>query len=91
MMGHPALYLSVHACVLRSLCKSAILSFMKTVHADIPDQLYGQLQSLIAEGWFRNEADLLQEALRCFLEAHQPELMERFVRQDVEWGIHGRD
>lgn len=64
---------------------------MKTVHADVPDQLYSQLHSLISEGWFRDEADLLQEALRRFLEARKPELMERFIRQDVQWGLHGRD
>lgn len=64
---------------------------MKTVHADLPDQLYKQIESLISDGWFHDEGDLLQEALRRFLEAHQPELMERFIREDVEWGLHGRD
>jgi Arc/MetJ-type ribon-helix-helix transcriptional regulator len=64
---------------------------MKTVQAEIPDQLYQQVKSLITEGWFRNEGDLLQEALRRFLESHYPELMDRFIRQDVEWGLHGKD
>jgi hypothetical protein len=27
----------------------------------------------------------LQEAIRRFLEAHRPELMERFIREDIEW------
>ena len=64
---------------------------MKTVQAEIPDQLYQQVKSLITEGWFRNEGDLLQDALRRFLESHHPELMDRFIRQDVEWGLHGKD
>ncbi|MBI3412169.1 MAG: hypothetical protein HY040_27885 [Planctomycetes bacterium] len=29
---------------------------------------------------------VLVEAIRRFLEARQPELMERFIREDIEWG-----
>jgi len=28
-------------------------------------------------------------ALRWFVESHPTELMERFIREDVEWGLHG--
>jgi hypothetical protein len=33
---------------------------------------------------------VFQEAIRRFLQAHRPELMERFVREDIEWGLRGR-
>lgn len=29
------------------------------------------------------------EVLRRYLDAHRPELMEQFVREDVEWGLYG--
>jgi hypothetical protein len=29
------------------------------------------------------------DALRRFVESHQTELMEHFIREDVEWGLHG--
>ena len=35
--------------------------------------------------------DLLHHYPRDYLDARRPELMERFARQDVEWGLHGRD
>jgi hypothetical protein len=30
-------------------------------------------------------------ALRRFLETHRPELMEHYIREDVEWELHGKD
>ena len=64
---------------------------MKTVQTEIPDKLYKEAESLVREGWFRDEAELLSEALRRFLDTHRPELMEKFIRDDVEWGLHGND
>lgn len=62
-----------------------------TIQMTLPPRLYQQLRILVAEGWFRDENDLLFEALRRFLEVRRPELMERYVREDVEWGLHGEE
>ena len=64
---------------------------MKTVQTEVPEQLYAQLRSLVALGWFQDEGDVLREALRRFLEVHRPDIMDEFVRKDVEWGLSGRD
>ena len=63
---------------------------MKTVEAQIVDRLDRALNVLVEEGWFSNRGEVVQEALRRFLEAHGPELLEKFVREDVEWGLRGR-
>ena len=44
---------------------------------------------LVEAGWFRDLDDLMLDALRRFVESHRGELMERFIREDVEWGLHG--
>jgi Arc/MetJ-type ribon-helix-helix transcriptional regulator len=62
---------------------------MKTIQAELPEQLYKKVQSLVKEGWFRDEEDVLSEATRRFLETHEAELMEKFIREDLEWGLHG--
>lgn len=62
-----------------------------TIQMTLPPRLHQQLRILVAEGWFRDENDLLFEALRRFLEVRRPELMERFIREDVEWGLHGKE
>jgi len=64
---------------------------MKTIQAELPEQLYKKVQSLVKEGWFRDEEVILSEATRRFLETHESELMEKFLREDVEWGLHGEE
>jgi Arc/MetJ-type ribon-helix-helix transcriptional regulator len=61
------------------------------IEAEIPDQLYKLLSTLVSEGWYLSEQDVIEEALRRFMHAHKPELMEKFIREDLEWGLHGKD
>lgn len=58
-----------------------------TVQIEIPEGMLVQAQALIATGWFRNLDELILAALRRFLESHQADLMEEFIRQHVEWGL----
>ncbi len=62
---------------------------MKTIEAQLPDRLYAKTLSLVQEGWFRDEQEIFLEALCRYLDAHRPELMEQYIREDVEWGLHG--
>ena len=64
---------------------------VKTIQTEIPEQLYKEALALVNEGWFRDEKDVYSEAIRRFLDTHRPELMEKFIRDDVEWGLHGHD
>ena len=64
---------------------------MKTIQTEVPEQLYKKAQMLVKEGWFRDEQDIFSEAIRRFLDAHRSDLMEKFVREDMEWGLHGQD
>lgn len=62
---------------------------MKAVQVQVPEKLYEEMQALVRNGWCASEEELLRDALRRYVEAHRPELMERFIREDVEWGLHG--
>jgi len=61
------------------------------VQMELPTLLHQQMRLLVKEGWFRDETDILLEALRRFLESHRPEIMEQYIREDVAWGLNGRD
>jgi Arc/MetJ-type ribon-helix-helix transcriptional regulator len=63
---------------------------VKTVEAKISEQLDRDIDALVERGWFGSRGKVVQEALRRFVEAHRPELMDRFIREDVEWGLRGR-
>jgi Arc/MetJ-type ribon-helix-helix transcriptional regulator len=63
---------------------------MKTVETKIPDQLDRSIDALVERGWYPTREEVIREAIRRFLQAHQPELLEQFVREDVAWGLRGR-
>jgi metal-responsive CopG/Arc/MetJ family transcriptional regulator len=63
---------------------------VKTVEAKISERLDRQIDALVEQGWFDSRDKVIQEAIRRFVEAHRPELMERFIREDVAWGLRGR-
>lgn len=62
---------------------------MATIQTDVPVRLLTEMQMLVEAGWFRDLDDLMLDALRRFVESHRGELMERFIREDVAWGLHG--
>jgi Arc/MetJ-type ribon-helix-helix transcriptional regulator len=61
------------------------------IETEVPSQLLAEVQSLVDTGWFRSVDDVVLDALRRFLASHREELMEGLLREDVEWGLHGRD
>ena len=63
----------------------------KTIQTEIPENLYKDALALAEEGWFRDEKEVFSEAIRRFLESHQPRLMDQFIREDVDWGLNGQD
>lgn len=64
---------------------------MNTIQAQIPDQLWQKAQALVQHGWANNMQEMMNEALRRYVESHQEVLAEDFVQEDVAWGLHGKD
>ncbi len=62
-----------------------------TIQTEIPMGLFLEAQNLVKQGWFRNMDELVLDALRRFLESHREDLMEEFIRQDIEWGLYGHE
>ena len=62
-----------------------------TVQAELPHDLVEEVQTLIREGWASNLSEVLEDALRRHLQSHSAELAESFLREDVAWGLHGRE
>ena len=55
----------------------------------LPPKLEQQVNVFLKDGWFFDMDTLIVEALRRYLETHKFNLMERFIMEDVEWGLHG--
>lgn len=60
-----------------------------SIQAHIPDRLVQQAAILISDGWASDLDEILTDALRRYLNSHSAELSETFIREDVEWGLHG--
>ena len=63
---------------------------MTTIQVELPEQLTLQVCAFVAEGWCASESALIEEALRRFLEAWDPELAARYVKRDFDWGLQGK-
>lgn len=61
------------------------------VKTRLPVRLLAQVESLVRDGWFQDIDDLIADALRRYSDSHQPDLMERYIREDVEWGLRGKE
>ncbi len=62
-----------------------------TIQTELPAELILQARTFIAEGWAGDFDALLADALRRYLDSHAARLTEEFVREDVAWGLHGRE
>ena len=62
-----------------------------TIEVQLPSQLAVAMHTLIRDGWYRDTQSVVIEALHRFLDTHSPALMEQFVREDLEWGLHGSE
>lgn len=61
------------------------------IQTEIPDQLARQAQSMVERGWATDVNSIVIESLRRYLESHQEALTEQFIRDDVDWGLHGTE
>ncbi len=64
---------------------------MSMIVQDFPPQIKQGIDNLVSEGWFKNEDEFLEEAVRRYLESHPTELMKKFIVDDVQWGLKGEE
>lgn len=63
---------------------------MKKLTIECPDELHVKLQELVMHGWEDSAEDAVIEAIRRYVRAREPETLGRHLKQDIEWGLHGR-
>ncbi len=57
----------------------------------LPPALAERVRAAVEAGWFASEQDVVSEAVSHFLDTYRPDLQERFLREDLEWGLDGED
>jgi metal-responsive CopG/Arc/MetJ family transcriptional regulator len=65
---------------------------MKTaIQAELPEELVKEARAFVEQGSVSDFNELLAEALRRYLESHSTRLAESLIREDVAWGLRGRE
>ena len=67
------------------------MSRKTAIQAELPQELVAQAHAFVEQGWAGDFNELLAEALRRYLESHSSRLAESFFREDVSWGLRGRE
>jgi hypothetical protein len=63
---------------------------MKMV-TEVPDSLFNKTSALVQEGVFLSQDALVADAIERLVETQEYCLQERFVREDLDWALHGAD
>ncbi len=64
---------------------------MDTIPAKVTPRLVQAMDELIEDGWFANRSELIREALRELIRKTKAERMEAAIKDDVKWGLYGKD
>jgi Arc/MetJ-type ribon-helix-helix transcriptional regulator len=60
---------------------------VKSLHIEIPDKLATEIEAYVKTGWFSTEAEVIRAALMEFVRRNRVDLLERFMREDIEWAL----
>ncbi|MBX8637720.1 MAG: ribbon-helix-helix protein, CopG family [Thermoplasmata archaeon] len=64
---------------------------MDTIPAKLTHRLVSEMDELIKEGWYANRSELIRAAVRDAIRRARSERMEAAIKEDVEWGLGGKD
>ncbi|MBW1784901.1 MAG: ribbon-helix-helix protein, CopG family [Deltaproteobacteria bacterium] len=62
---------------------------MQTLTAKITPRLLNELDRLIKVRWYSNRSEAIRDAIRTLVENKRHALLEKAVREDIEWGLGG--
>jgi Arc/MetJ-type ribon-helix-helix transcriptional regulator len=60
---------------------------MKAIQVELPDKLAAEINVYVNAGWFDSEGEVVRAALLDFVKRHRIDLLERFMRDDIEWAL----
>ncbi len=64
---------------------------METIPAKVTKKLAEEMDELVEEGWYANRSEFIRDAIRDKLRTTKVALLEAAMKEDVEWGLYGKD
>jgi len=63
---------------------------MKAIQVELPEKLAAELEAYVRTGWFGSEGEVVRAALIEFIRRNRIDLLDRFMRDDIEWALRAR-
>ncbi|HLC45848.1 MAG TPA: ribbon-helix-helix domain-containing protein [archaeon] len=63
---------------------------MVTIPAKLTERLVGEVDVLVKEGLYASRSEAIRDAVRRLVEEMSAKLLEQAIREDIEWGLHGK-
>jgi Arc/MetJ-type ribon-helix-helix transcriptional regulator len=60
---------------------------MKTMTVELPEPLAAEVDTLVKDGWFADEAEVVRAALWEFVRRNGFALTEHYQRADITWAL----
>jgi Arc/MetJ-type ribon-helix-helix transcriptional regulator len=64
---------------------------MDTVPAKLTRRLVEEIDEMVREGWYANRSELIRDAVRQAIKRARTGRLEAAIKEDVEWGLRGKD
>lgn len=64
---------------------------MEAIPTKLTPRLVQEMDEVIHEGWFANRSELIRDAIREMIRRMKAERLEAAIKDDVKWGLHGKD
>ncbi|MBI5229647.1 ribbon-helix-helix protein, CopG family [Candidatus Micrarchaeota archaeon] len=64
---------------------------MEAIPAKMTRRLVEEMDELVEDGWYANRSELIRDAVRDAIRRVHAERLEAALKEDVDWGLHGKD
>jgi Arc/MetJ-type ribon-helix-helix transcriptional regulator len=64
---------------------------MKAIQVELPEKLAAEIEAYVKTGWFNSEAEVIRAALMDFVRRNRVDLLDRFMRDDIEWALRQKE
>jgi len=64
---------------------------MEVVPTKLTKKIEEEMDSIVKEGWYSNRSEFIRDAIRAMIRKIKAERMEAAIKEDVIWGLYGKD
>jgi len=64
---------------------------MEAIPAKLTPKLLQEMDQIVEDGWYANRSEFIRNAIREMIKKMKAERIEAAIKEDVTWGLHGKD